>query len=111
MDNVEIWFRWVVGGLFALCSGVIAWLTGLVLGSDRHISTLETRIAVLEARPHVDPIEHAKVMTRLTEAITNLTLQVLESNKAQDRIWDKLEQISDELDKLRDLMKTQKVGA
>ena len=90
-------FQWIFGGVMAAGAAVVSWTIARLGGLDR-------RTTVLESRPYVDPIEHAKVITELTLAVASLTTKIAESNQlwAQQilRIEKHLERLEAQLETL-----------
>lgn len=108
MDEASAWFRWIIGGVLAIYGAASGWFAHILLGNRDKIAALKERIAVLENRPHVDPIDYATAMTNLTNAITALTLrlteyqqvsqqQYAERTKAHEKVEGQLEVMTEEL--------------
>ena len=94
---MEDWFRWVIGGLIGLYTAVTGWLAHLVLSiRDKHAS-LDKRMAVMEVRPHIDPVVNMKVLTELTLAVTNLTTRLSESNQVRNEQYNELKNMIAEI--------------
>lgn len=76
----DSWFRWVIGGLVAFYTAVTSWLTAAhfkaVTENITKFAELDRRVALMEARVYIDPVNNAKVLQDLTNAITNLNSRV-----------------------------------
>lgn len=82
------WFRWTMGIIVVLNSGAIAWLATMAISNQRTLAALlakvDTRVTVLENRPHVDPIIYTKVTTEMTAALTALTVKIEDTNRHRE---------------------------
>lgn len=72
------WFRWVIGIVVTLQTGVIGVMAGLCWNMQKTLGVLDKRIALQEEREHIDPIGYTKVITEFSMTITALTQKVME---------------------------------
>lgn len=69
MPEYAAFFQWVIGLAVGVLTPVVAWV-----GIRTHNLSIE--VAVLKARPYVDPVEHATALMSMTHAVTQLTQQL-----------------------------------
>lgn len=60
------WLEIVLGVILGMVSAVTGWVL-------THVIQIDKRLAVLEAKPTVDPIEYTKAVTQMAAAVTELT--------------------------------------
>lgn len=84
-------FDWVFSVVATGLLGAIAWIFS-------HLISLDRKVAVLDARPFVDPIKFAEVnaqltaaVMRLTEAVTDLKIELKEIRRDFDIVVKQLE--------------------
>ncbi len=95
---MEETFRWIIGLIVACISAALAWLTNLVFADRREIAKLHTMVAVLQARPIVDPIKYTEATAEMATALTLLTKELQVLNQAQVELRDELRRIANDLD-------------
>jgi len=74
--------------LLSLAVTILIPSLGWVLLKLDKLNDLHTRMAVLETRPHVDPIEYTRLIAGLTSAVTALTTQVASLAATTERQFD-----------------------
>lgn len=65
-------FRWVVGLLVGLATPILAWI-GI------RVNDVDKRLAVLENRRQVDPIEYTKAIVEMSAALASLSAKLAEN--------------------------------
>ena len=74
---MDDWFRFVVGTVVAGLTALAGWFAHVLFTYNDKIGKLEVRVAVLETRPHVDPLDYVKAVTEMSAAIANLTQTIV----------------------------------
>lgn len=93
MDGFDVWFRWIIGGLIALFGALSTWLL-------LRVHDLDKAVAVLQARPHVNPIDYATSMANVTNAITAVSTRLMENQQTRDQQFAELRRENAELRQL-----------
>ena len=71
--ELAAFFQWVIGLAVGVLMPIVAWVAF-------RTHDLSIKVAVLEARPYVDPVEHARALTQMAYAVTQLTQQLADND-------------------------------
>ena len=74
------WLQWIFDGFVAIMGGAIVALWHRLNGVHKEVHESQTKIAVMEAQ-WIDPVEQARLIADLTNAIQNLSKSVGEHNE------------------------------
>ena len=99
---MEDWFKWILGGLVGLYSTVTGFVVGLILHDRKRLAELAQRIALVEARQHVDPLEYMQFMTEVKAELKSLKG---EAEKSQKETRDLLQRILTTVSVRKDLVR------
>lgn len=92
------WFRWIAGVVMAALTGAAGWLSHMIFRNKDEIVALKIKIAVLESRPVVDPIELAKSMAQMAAAVTQLSVDVKHLVEVKDATQVMVRELRAEID-------------
>lgn len=70
------WFRFIFGSVVAMLTALSGWFTHTLFHFNDKISSLSTRVSVVENKPQVDPIDYVKAITEMSAAIAALTATI-----------------------------------
>lgn len=90
---MEDWFRWLMGGLVGIYSGVTGFVIGLIIHDRKKLAELESRLAVIEARSRVDPVSYMRFITEVKHTLESIVAQIAEAHKEREEIRELLQQI------------------
>lgn len=96
MDAVGEWFRWVAGITIGVLTAAVGWGAAMVNGNRNKITDLEKRMAVLEARPHVDPIHYTEAITKMSGVLATLTDKIAENIQVRQEQYVEMRQVHSE---------------
>jgi len=103
MDWDKMW-NWIEGVSTILVASGIVWAVSTVV-------TVKEKVALLMARPHVDPIQYTEAMTKLTSAISNFTEAYSKAQSLhEERHKDLKEEVDDIKQKIDRLLEQRKVN-
>lgn len=104
------WAQWILGAALGVTQLVVGWVGHRLFELFKELYKLKERIAILEGKPYIDPVENAKAMISLAGAITRLTEQlatndrhrteqIADLQRAIARLQEDFEDLSKRLDK------------
>ncbi len=103
------WFRWIVGGISATFAATLGWLGSTLLHQHRehveNMAALDKRLALLEGRPYVDPIEYTRAITKVNESMITLSAKIAEmiatNQAAHAEVRNAMAQLTNQYEALR----------
>ena len=93
------WFRWVIGGLVVAYGTMLGWIVTLIIDNRKFMALLDKRLAVIESRPHVNPVEYVRAITEVTGSLAALTTQLTQNAGTREEQFNELRRQHEELRK------------
>lgn len=97
------WLQWLFDIMVVLLVAIIGWLSTQIEQIKKHVGVIDKQVTVLDTLK-IDPIEYAKLVTSLTQAVSTLTAEVANKSRSLTEMERSLRDIQDRLRHLENMV-------